>query len=187
MQWCGVGREREHSMSVFRSSKYPRWHGSARIMRLVWDFWWLLVFFDYFARLTFLTAIVDAVQAWIYIQTVCKIRFLLLIYLCTYIWSEMLVGTLSGLGSWGCAHLWHGDTEQPELPDSRAGDLSLSVKSHWKLGCGLKMITKLHKSECYRRSQTSLESLWIWVAHTNNYCQCRSCAGPCLGFGTQQH
>lgn len=117
----------------------------------------------------------------------CKIRFLLLIYLCTYIWSEMLVGTLSGLGSWGCAHLWHGDMEQPELHDSRAGDLSLSVKSDCELGCGLKMITKLHKSECYRRSQTSLESLWIWVAHTNNYCQCQSCAGPCLGFGTQQH
>lgn len=95
----------------------------------------------------------------------CRIRCLLI--LCLYIWSEMLVGTLSGLGSWGCAHLWHRDMEQPELPDRRAGDLSLSVKSNWELGCGLKMITELHKSECYRRSQTSLESLWIWVVHTN--------------------
>lgn len=53
----------------------------------------------------------------------------------------------------------------PARLDKHIGYMSLSDESGWGQGCGLKMITSLHK--CYRCSRASLGSLWIWVAHTN--------------------
>lgn len=70
-------------------------------------------------------------------------------------------------GEWGVTGPSPGRRSQPARLDRHVGYMSLSVESGWAQGCGLKMITELHKSECYHCSQTSLESLWIWVVHTN--------------------
>lgn len=81
----------------------------------------------------------------------------------THLWGN---GVLL-VPAWGRATV--GMRNQPARPDKHVGHMSLSVESGWGQGCGLKMITKLHKSECSRCSQTSLESLWIWVVHTNKW------------------